>query len=115
MNEVRRPLLMSPRDMRSLAYVARHGADTPELAEWVRVKISEWNAAPSHTDSEPASIVRSARHRAGLSQRQLGKRLGIEASNVCHLEGGRRPRVSLEKVEQAVNACGLRLWIGLVP
>jgi transcriptional regulator with XRE-family HTH domain len=57
-------------------------------------------------------LIRMARKRAGLTQRELATRLGRPQSNVAAWEsGGREP--SLESLLQAVRACGLDLGLWL--
>ena len=58
-------------------------------------------------------LVREARRRASLSQRELAERLGTTQSAVARLErGGTEP--SFSRVNQAVRACGLELLPQLV-
>jgi transcriptional regulator with XRE-family HTH domain len=53
-------------------------------------------------------LIREARRRAGLTQRELAERLGTTQSAVARLErGGTEP--SYERVRDAVRACGLEL------
>jgi transcriptional regulator with XRE-family HTH domain len=62
---------------------------------------------------QAGNVVREARRRAGLSQRELANRLGTTQSAIARLErGGSEP--SYERVVQAVRACGLELVPQLV-
>lgn len=58
-------------------------------------------------------VVREARRRAGLTQRQLAELAGTTQSAIARLEtGGSTP--SLDAVLRIVRLCGLDLEIGLV-
>jgi len=58
------------------------------------------------------SLVRIARLRAGLSQRDLAARLGLPQSSVARWESGaRQPRV--DSLRAAIRACGLDVVVGL--
>ena len=59
-----------------------------------------------------ADLVREARLRAGLTQAELGRRLGKPQSTIARWESG-AARPSLEKLREAVRACGLELTFGL--
>jgi len=53
-------------------------------------------------------LIREARRRAGLTQRELAERLGTTQSAIARLErGGTAP--SYERVVEAVRACGMDL------
>ncbi len=53
-------------------------------------------------------LIREARRRAGLTQRELAERLGTTQSAIARLErGGTEP--SYERVVEAVRACGMDL------
>lgn len=57
-----------------------------------------------------ALVVRRARERAGLSQRELAALAGTSAAALCEVEGGRRhPRV--DTLERIVGAAGGRLEV----
>jgi|SRR5437867_9212346 len=59
-------------------------------------------------------IVREARRRACLTQRELAERLGTTQSAIARLEsGGEEP--TFERVADAVRACGLALEPSLAP
>src|SRR5687767_1088889 len=58
------------------------------------------------------NLIREARLRAGLSQAQLGHRLGKHATVISRWERG-AVLPSLETVRQVVRACGLELTFGL--
>jgi transcriptional regulator with XRE-family HTH domain len=63
---------------------------------------------------EPATIVREARHRAGLSQRALAQRAGTTQSVVARIELG-QTRPTWETVVRLVEAAGLALDTRLLP
>ena len=53
-------------------------------------------------------LIREARRRAGLTQRELAERLGTTQSAIARLErGGTEP--SYERVVEAVRVCGMDL------
>jgi len=58
------------------------------------------------------SLVRVARLRAGLTQRELAARLGLPQSSVARWESGAR-HPSVESLQSAVGACGLEIAVGL--
>ncbi|HEX8857137.1 MAG TPA: helix-turn-helix transcriptional regulator [Thermoleophilaceae bacterium] len=61
-----------------------------------------------------ASLIRSARRKAGLSQAELAARLGTTQSAVARLESERsNPRLST--LEQALAAAGRRLELKSAP
>ena len=59
-----------------------------------------------------ASIVREARHRAGLTQAALAERAGVPKSTVGRIESGTRTP-STEMVERLVRAAGLEVSVSL--
>lgn len=59
-----------------------------------------------------ADLVREARLRAGLTQAELGRRLGKPQSTIARWETG-AARPSLETLREAVRACGLEFTFGL--
>jgi transcriptional regulator with XRE-family HTH domain len=59
-------------------------------------------------------LVREARKRAGLTQRQLADRAGTTQSAIARLESG-RTAPSLETVERLLRLCGLQLLVELAP
>jgi transcriptional regulator with XRE-family HTH domain len=59
-----------------------------------------------------ADLLREARKRAGLSQRQLAARVGRPQSAIARWESG-RVRPSLETLRDLVRACDLELTVGL--
>ncbi|MGH2734221.1 MAG: helix-turn-helix transcriptional regulator [Actinomycetota bacterium] len=59
-----------------------------------------------------AVLVRTARRRAGLSQKQLAERLGTTQSAVARWEAG-RVSPTLETLDRIVRACGLGLELRL--
>jgi transcriptional regulator with XRE-family HTH domain len=59
------------------------------------------------------SLIREARRRSNLTQRELAERLGTTQSAIARLErGGTEP--AYQRVVQAVRACGLELIPQLV-
>lgn len=64
--------------------------------------------------SSSADLIREARRRAGLTQRELAQRCGTTQSAIARLEsGGSEP--SLARVRRIVAATGAALQIELVP
>lgn len=63
---------------------------------------------------DAAELVRSARTRAGLSQRQLALRAGVSQPAVARLESGRHTP-SLTTLARLLAACGQRLVLDSVP
>lgn len=59
-------------------------------------------------------LIKEARKRAGLSQRQLAERLATSQSVVARWESGARSP-TMETVTRALRACGLDLDVILVP
>lgn len=59
-----------------------------------------------------ADLIREARLRAGLTQAELGRRLGKPQSTIARWESG-AARPSVETLREAVRACGLELTFGL--
>ena len=59
-------------------------------------------------------LVREARRRADLTQRQLADRAGTTQSAIARLEGG-RSTPSLETVERLLRLCGFQLIVELAP
>jgi transcriptional regulator with XRE-family HTH domain len=55
-------------------------------------------------------LLRQARDRAGLSQRELADRAGTSQAMVARIEGGRQSP-SLATLERLVRACGLELRV----
>jgi transcriptional regulator with XRE-family HTH domain len=60
------------------------------------------------------AILREARVRAGLSQRELARRSGKAQSEIARIETGRQDP-GFSTLEQLVRAAGLDLKIQLVP
>ncbi len=61
-----------------------------------------------------SDLVREARKRAGLSQRELGARAGTTQSSIARLEAG-RTSPSLDTVRRLIRLCGLDLEVMIVP
>jgi transcriptional regulator with XRE-family HTH domain len=59
-------------------------------------------------------LVREARLRVGISQAELGRRLGVPQSTVARWERG-AARPAYDSVVAAIRACGLDLSIAVVP
>jgi len=59
-----------------------------------------------------ADLVREARRRAGLSQRELAERAGTTQSAIARLESG-RTSPSFDTVVRLVKLCGYRLLVTL--
>jgi transcriptional regulator with XRE-family HTH domain len=57
-------------------------------------------------------MIREARRRAGLTQKELAERLGTTQSAVARMEAG-RTEPSFDRVLRAVRACGLELGVSL--
>jgi transcriptional regulator with XRE-family HTH domain len=55
-------------------------------------------------------LLRAARDRAGLSQRELAQRAGTSQAMVARIEGGRQSP-SVATLERLVRACGLELRV----
>jgi transcriptional regulator with XRE-family HTH domain len=59
-----------------------------------------------------ADLLKEARLRAGLTQEQLGRRVGRSQSAIARWEGG-RVQPSLETLRDLIRACRLELTLGL--
>ena len=59
-------------------------------------------------------LVREARRRAGLSQRELAERAGTTQSAIARVETA-RTSPSFDLVERLVRACGYRVDVSLDP
>jgi transcriptional regulator with XRE-family HTH domain len=59
-----------------------------------------------------ADVIYSARRRAGLTQAELARRLGLPQSQISRWERG-AVAPSFETLRSVVRACGLELTIGL--
>jgi transcriptional regulator with XRE-family HTH domain len=57
---------------------------------------------------QAGDLIREARRRAGLTQRELAERLATTQSAIARLEGG-GTEPSYERVVEAVRACGMDL------
>jgi transcriptional regulator with XRE-family HTH domain len=60
------------------------------------------------------ALVREARRRAGLTQRQLAQRAGVTQPTVARIEGG-EVAASLERILTLVRAAGFDLDVHVVP
>jgi transcriptional regulator with XRE-family HTH domain len=63
---------------------------------------------------DSGQLLREARLRAGLTQRQLAARAGTSQPLVARIESG-RVRPSFERVLRLVRACGFDLDVHVVP
>ncbi|MGH9135625.1 MAG: helix-turn-helix domain-containing protein [Acidimicrobiales bacterium] len=61
-----------------------------------------------------AELLRDARRRAGLTQRQLADRAGIAQSVVSAYESGRR-KPAFETLQRLISSTGHRVHVDLVP
>jgi transcriptional regulator with XRE-family HTH domain len=59
-----------------------------------------------------ADLLREARLRAGLTQRELARRVDRPQSQIARWESG-RVEPSLETLRKLIRACGLELMYGL--
>lgn len=59
-------------------------------------------------------LVREARKRAALSQRELAERAGTTQSAIARVESG-RTRPAFEDVERLMRLCGFQLIVELAP
>lgn len=59
-------------------------------------------------------LIKEARKRAGLSQRELARRLSTSQSVIARWESGARSP-TMETVTRALKACGLELQVALAP
>jgi transcriptional regulator with XRE-family HTH domain len=64
------------------------------------------------TEMISADLLREARLRAGLTQKELGQRIGRPQSQIARWESG-RVEPSLETLRKLIRACGLELTYGL--
>jgi transcriptional regulator with XRE-family HTH domain len=63
---------------------------------------------------EAALILRTARRRAGLTQRELARRAGVPQPTVSRIEGARMSP-TLDTLLPLVGACGMQLTLEDVP
>lgn len=59
-------------------------------------------------------LVREARRRAALTQRELAERAGTSQPGIARLESG-RTSPSLEEVQRLMRLCGFELLVELAP
>lgn len=59
-------------------------------------------------------LVKEARRRSGLTQRELGERAGVTQSAIARLESG-RTSPSLEHVQRLMRLAGWELLVELAP
>ena len=67
-----------------------------------------------HTGVTAWAIVKEARQRAGLTQRELARRAGTSQAAIGRIERGRQSP-SLETVQRLLRACGLELRLQTAP
>jgi transcriptional regulator with XRE-family HTH domain len=67
-----------------------------------------------HEDVDAAQLVREARRRAGLTQRELAARADVSQPLVARIEQG-VVQPTFDRLVQLVRACGLDLEVHLVP
>jgi transcriptional regulator with XRE-family HTH domain len=67
-----------------------------------------------HERMTGGQLVREARRRAGLTQRQLAARAGVSQPTIARIEGG-EVNPSLERIVELVRAAGFDLDIRVVP
>jgi transcriptional regulator with XRE-family HTH domain len=58
-------------------------------------------------DRDIGALIVAARHRASLSQKQLGKELGISEDHIGRFERGAQP-VSASRLRKIAEVCGVR-------
>jgi len=64
---------------------------------------------------EIAELIHEARTKAGLSQRELAKRLGTTASVVCRLEAADYDGHSMAMLRRVAAALGQRVEVRFIP
>ena len=67
-----------------------------------------------HVAMTGGQLVREARRRAGLTQRQLAARSGLSQAAVARIESG-ETSASFERIVELVRACGFDLDFHVVP
>jgi DNA-binding XRE family transcriptional regulator len=89
-----------------------------ELAEWM--KDPDFKGAYDALEDEFATldVLLEARRRAGLTQEQLAKRMGMKQSSLARVEsslGSKKHAPSLSTLRRYAEAVGCQLEIRLVP
>jgi HTH-type transcriptional regulator/antitoxin HipB len=64
----------------------------------------------ARTVKQIGAIIRRARHNAGLTQAELGKRIGLRQATISKLEKG-EPATQLSTMLDALTALGLEITI----
>jgi HTH-type transcriptional regulator/antitoxin HipB len=64
----------------------------------------------ARTASQIGAIIRRARRNAGLTQAELGKRIGLRQATISKLEAG-EPATRLSTLLDALTALGLEIMI----
>lgn len=70
-------------------------------------EISSWrNAFSGLLDNEPGTYLAGARHREGLTQRQLAEKNGIPQRHISEMENGKRSigKENARRLATALNA-----------
>lgn len=72
------------------------------------------NTSEAMTTRDAAALVRQARQRAALSQRELARRAGTSSATISLYEAGRKaPRI--DTLDRLLGACGHHLELRAVP
>ena len=77
-------------------------------------EISSWrNAFPGLLDNEPGTYLAGARHREGLTQRQLAEKTGIPQRHISEMENGKRGigKERARKIAEALNVSDYRIFL----
>ncbi len=64
----------------------------------------------ARTAKQIGAIIRRARRKAGLTQTELGKRIGLRQATISKLEAG-QPATQLNTLLDALTALGLEITI----
>lgn len=88
-------------------------------ARWTRIRYTRVMARPGPSTEHAigvwaSSLLRQARLRSGLSQRQLSEAAGVPRSTVARVESGQM-QPTLPMLERLVLAAGLEMRIRLEP
>lgn len=86
-------------------YIGKHG--TPEREEY------ETELAQALNDYRIGEAIRAERKRQGLTQEQLGERMGVQKAQVSKIENGKHPAYSsIVRAFQALGAKAANLDLG---
>lgn len=83
-----------------------------DYVEWKCLR--EWGKIPYWEESPPGYLLRETRERAGFTQRDLAKRLGMTQQAVSQAES-REANPTIAFMRRWAEACGLELEIRLAP